>query len=70
MDPRTGQPACCGLGFEPFFSGAVDLFKFADDYAKGCYALTAWNTYGLGPCADWAWDVCGMLLGFPLQGVH
>jgi hypothetical protein len=40
MDPRTGQPACCGLGLEPFFSGAVDLFKFADDYAKGCYALT------------------------------
>jgi hypothetical protein len=22
---------------EPFFSGAVDLFKFVDDGMKGCY---------------------------------
>jgi hypothetical protein len=27
------------LGQEPFFSGAVDLFKSVDDYVKGCYAL-------------------------------
>jgi hypothetical protein len=31
---------CCGLCREPFFSGAVDLFKFVDDCVKGCYALT------------------------------
>jgi hypothetical protein len=40
MDPRTGQPACCGLGRQPFFSGAMDLFKSVDDYVKGCYVLT------------------------------
>jgi hypothetical protein len=39
-DPRTGQPSCCGLGQEPFFSGAVDLFKSVDNYVKGCYVLT------------------------------
>jgi hypothetical protein len=70
IDPRTGQSACYGLGQEPFLSGAVDLFKFVDDYAMGCYALTAWDMYGLGPYADWAWDACGVLVGFPLQGVH
>jgi hypothetical protein len=41
MDPQTGLSVCCGLGQEPFFSGAVDLFKSLDDYTKGCYALTA-----------------------------
>jgi hypothetical protein len=40
MDPRTGQPTCCGLGQEPFFSRVVDLFKSVDDYVKDCYALT------------------------------
>jgi hypothetical protein len=40
-DPQTGQSSCCGLVQMPFFSGAVDLFKSIDDYAKGCYALTA-----------------------------
>jgi hypothetical protein len=34
-DPRTGQLACCELGREPFFSGAIDLFKSIDDYTKG-----------------------------------
>jgi hypothetical protein len=38
MDPRSGQPACCELSQEPFFSGAVDLFKSIDNYVKGCYA--------------------------------
>jgi hypothetical protein len=37
---------------------------------KGCYALATWDTYGLGPYADWAWDPCGMLVGFSLHGVH
>jgi hypothetical protein len=64
------QPACCGFCQEPFFSGAVDLFKSVDDCAKGCYALTVWDTYGLGPCVDWTWDVCGVLVSFPLQRVH
>jgi hypothetical protein len=29
--------------------GAVDLFESVDDSAKGCYALTTGDTYGLGP---------------------
>jgi hypothetical protein len=40
-DPWNGQLACCGLSQESFFSEAVDLFKSVDDYAKGCYTLTA-----------------------------
>jgi hypothetical protein len=36
-DPRIGRLACCGLCQEPFFSGAVDLFKFVDDCMKGCH---------------------------------
>jgi hypothetical protein len=39
-DSWNGQSSCRGLGREPFFSGAVDLFKSVDDYAKGCYVLT------------------------------
>jgi hypothetical protein len=31
MDSRIGQPACCGSGKEPFFSGAVDPFNAVDD---------------------------------------
>jgi hypothetical protein len=69
-DLWIGQSSCCGLGWEPFFSGAVDLFKSIDDYAKGCYTLTTWDMYGRGSYADRAWDVCGMLARFPLQGVH
>jgi hypothetical protein len=39
-DSWTGQPMCCGLCREPFFLGAVDMFKSIDNYVKGCYALT------------------------------
>jgi hypothetical protein len=39
-NPRIGQSSCCRLRREPFFSGAMDLFKFVDNYAKGCYAWT------------------------------
>jgi hypothetical protein len=39
-DLRIGQPTCCGLCREPFFSGAVALLNFVDDYMKGCYVLT------------------------------
>jgi hypothetical protein len=34
-DTQIGRPSCCGLGREPFFSGAVTLFNYVDDYAKG-----------------------------------
>jgi hypothetical protein len=51
-NPQIGQPTCCGLCREPFLSGVVDLFKSIDDCAKGCYALTVRDTYGLGPYAD------------------
>jgi hypothetical protein len=40
-DPRICQPACCGLGWEPFFSGAVVLSNVIDDFMKGCWALSA-----------------------------
>jgi hypothetical protein len=69
-DPRIGRPSCCGLCREPFFSGAVDLFKFVDDGTKGCYMWTTWDTYGRGAYAGWEWKACGVLVGFPLQGVH
>jgi hypothetical protein len=52
MDPWTGQSSCWGLGREPFFLGEVDLFKSIDDYAKGYYALTAWDTFDLKPYLD------------------
>jgi hypothetical protein len=35
-----GQPTCCELCWDPFFSGAVALLNSVDDYVKGCYALT------------------------------
>jgi hypothetical protein len=41
MDPWIGQPACCGLCREPFFSVVVALSIAVDDFTKGCYALTA-----------------------------
>jgi hypothetical protein len=65
-DPWIGQPSCCGLGREPFFSWTVDLFKSVSDYVKGCYVLTAWDTYAQGPYTDQVFDACGMLVGFPL----
>jgi hypothetical protein len=40
MDPRIGQPSCWGLCQEPYFSGAVDLFKSIADFVKGCYTWT------------------------------
>jgi hypothetical protein len=66
MDLCFNQPLCCELGQEPFFLGAVVLLNSVDDYAKGCYALTAWDTYGLRPYVNWAWDVCGILVELPL----
>jgi hypothetical protein len=57
-----------GLCREPFFSGAVNLFKSIDDSAKGCYMWTTWDTYGPGPYTDWAWKACGVLVGFSPTG--
>jgi hypothetical protein len=37
---------------EALFSGAVALLNAVDNFMKGCYALTALDTYGLGPNAD------------------
>jgi hypothetical protein len=39
-DLRIRWPLSCGLYREPFFSGAVDLYKSINDFTKGCYALT------------------------------
>jgi hypothetical protein len=36
MDPRISQLVCCGLCWEPFFSEAVALLNYVDDYVKGC----------------------------------
>jgi hypothetical protein len=38
-DPWIRRSSNCGLCREPFFSGAVDLYKFVDDFTKDCYAL-------------------------------
>jgi hypothetical protein len=40
MDPWIGQPVCCALCREPFFSGAVAPLNFVDGYMKGCYEFT------------------------------
>jgi hypothetical protein len=45
-------------------SGYRGLLRPHGDYEKGCYTLTMWDTYGLGPYADWAWNACGILVGF------
>jgi hypothetical protein len=52
-DPWISQLSCCGFGRESFFSGAVTLLNSVDDYVKDWYALTAWDTYGMGPYVDW-----------------
>jgi hypothetical protein len=67
MDPWITQPGW-GLCWEPFFLGAVDLFKSVDDCEKDCYTWTAWDMYGLEPYVDWAWKVCDVLVGFSSVG--
>jgi hypothetical protein len=37
MDPQIGQPTCCELEQEPFFSGVVALSNAVDDIVKGCH---------------------------------
>jgi hypothetical protein len=36
-DPRIGQPACCGLCREPFFSAEVGSVQICRCLAKGCH---------------------------------
>jgi hypothetical protein len=67
-DPWIGQPSCCGLCQEPFFLGAVDLFKSVDGYAKGYYTWTMSDTYGRWSYVNWGWIACGMLVEFFLTG--
>jgi hypothetical protein len=67
-DPWIRRPSSCGLCRKPFFLGAVDLYKSVKDFATGCYVLTAWDTYDLGPYVDWAWDACGVSVGFSPVG--
>jgi hypothetical protein len=40
MDSRIGQPACCGMCREPFFSGAMTVLNSVDDFTKSCYMWT------------------------------
>jgi hypothetical protein len=44
-DLRIVQVACCGLGWESFFSRAVDPFNSVNDYVKGCHIRLIMNTY-------------------------
>jgi hypothetical protein len=36
-DPWIDQPACCGLGREPFFLGAMYPFNSVNNFMKGCH---------------------------------
>jgi hypothetical protein len=36
-DPWIGQPACCGLCQEPFFSGPVGSVQIYRHLVKGCH---------------------------------
>jgi hypothetical protein len=36
-DLRIGQPLCCGLCQEPFFSGAVGSVQICQRLVKGCH---------------------------------
>jgi hypothetical protein len=36
-DPQIGQPACCGLCRESFFSGVVGSVQICRRLAKGCH---------------------------------
>jgi hypothetical protein len=67
-NPRIGQPTSWGLCRKPFFSGAVTLLNFVDDYLRHCYMWTTWDTYGPGPYVDWAWKACGVLVRFSPTG--
>jgi hypothetical protein len=50
------------------FIRSSDSVQRCQRLAEGCYVLTVWYTYGLRPYADWAWKVCGVLVGFSPAG--
>jgi hypothetical protein len=53
------------------FLKSSDFSNAADNFVKGCYMWTTWDTYGRGPYVDWAWDACDMsLIRFLQLGVH
>jgi hypothetical protein len=53
---------------EALFLGSSDSVQHCRCLLEGCYALTVWDTYGLGPYMDWAWKACGILVGFSPAG--
>jgi hypothetical protein len=64
MDTRIGQPTCCGLYREPFFSGAVTLSNFVGgswkvvtygDHPQEAYTGRTWTGVG---------SICVMLVEF------
>jgi hypothetical protein len=67
-NPWIGQPSCCGLCRESFFSGAVDLSIDVDDFMKSCYTWTTWDTYDRESYVDWAWKACDVLVRFSPVG--
>jgi hypothetical protein len=70
MDPRIGQPTCCGLCREPLFSGAVTPSNAVDDLREVaicgpheiCMVLNYTQTGHGKRVTCWS--------GFPLQGVY
>jgi hypothetical protein len=48
-------------------SDSVQLYWWL---AKCCYMWTTCDTYGRGPYVYRAWKACGVLVRFPLKGVH
>jgi hypothetical protein len=52
-DPWIGQPTCCGLCREHFFSGAVTLLNSVGDCAKGCHVRGLPTGCVHGAYVDW-----------------
>jgi hypothetical protein len=70
MTPTDRSASVLSIVSGALFSGVVALSIAFHDFTKGCYTLTTLDTYGLGPYEDETWDVCGVLVRVPLQGVH
>jgi hypothetical protein len=69
--PQIGQPSCCGLGREPFFSEVVALSITIDDFMKRlpctwtAHRKRTWGVHGL------TWEAyMSCCSSFPLHGVH
>jgi hypothetical protein len=50
------------------FLGVVAPSIAIDDFTKGFYMWTTWDTYGQELYVDQVWEVCGMLIGFSPAG--